>query len=70
MKLNNKYWHSPSKINTICVYMERGDISGGTKSGGFVLINVTKKEKITYLHLPVSTKREIAGNPVSSAITT
>jgi hypothetical protein len=35
---------------------------------GFELVNNTKKEKISFLHLPVNTKREITGNPVSSAI--
>lgn len=39
-------------------------------SVGYELINVTKKERISFTHLPVSTMREITGNPVSSAITT
>ena len=37
---------------------------------GYCLINKTKKERITYLHLPASKAREITGNSVTSAITT
>lgn len=37
---------------------------------GYELINVTKKERISFSHLPVSSMKEISGNPVSSAITT
>lgn len=37
---------------------------------GYYLVNKTKKEKISYLHLKVDTAKELAGNPVSSAITT
>jgi len=36
----------------------------------YSLINKTKKEKISYSHLPVGKLRELAGFPVSSAITT
>jgi len=35
---------------------------------GYELINQTKKEKISFYHLPVNTKKEIAGNPVSASI--
>lgn len=35
---------------------------------GYELINQTKKEKISFLHLPVSTRSEIVGNPVSASI--
>ncbi len=35
---------------------------------GFILVNQSKKETITFIHLPVNTKKEIAGNPVSAAI--
>ncbi len=34
----------------------------------YILINDTKKEIISFPHLPVSKKREICGNPASSAI--
>ncbi len=34
----------------------------------YELINRTKKEKISFCHLAVSTKKEIAGNPVSGSI--
>lgn len=34
----------------------------------YILVNQTKKEKIDFTHLPVSTLKEIAGNPASSAI--
>lgn len=37
---------------------------------GYCLINNTKKEKITYLHLPATTARELTGNSVTSAVTT
>lgn len=37
---------------------------------GYQLINITKQEIISYLHLPVNTAREITGNTVSAAITT
>jgi hypothetical protein len=36
---------------------------------GYCLINKTKKEKITYFHLPADTAKELTGNPVTSAIT-
>jgi hypothetical protein len=39
-------------------------------STSYYLVNDTKKEIISFLHLPVSTLREITGNPVSSAICT
>jgi len=35
----------------------------------YELINVTKKERLMYLGLPVSTAREITGNRVSATIT-
>lgn len=34
----------------------------------FELVNNTKKEKLSFPHLPVSTQNEICGHPVSSAI--
>jgi hypothetical protein len=34
------------------------------------LINITKKEIITFLHIPAGKAHELAGNPVSAAITT
>ncbi len=34
----------------------------------FEIVNYTKKELISFSHLPVSKKKEICGNPVSSAI--
>lgn len=37
---------------------------------GHCLINNTKKEKISFFHLPAETASEITGNPVTSAITT
>jgi hypothetical protein len=39
-------------------------------SVGYYLINKTKKEQITFSHLPAETAREVTGNPVTSAITT
>lgn len=38
-------------------------------SVGYMLVNATKKELVTFAHLPVNTAREIAGNPVAAAIT-
>ena len=35
----------------------------------YVLENHTKKEIITYQHVPASKARDVAGNPVSAAIT-
>ena len=35
---------------------------------GYILINQPKKEKISFYHLPVNTKNEIVGNPVSASI--
>ncbi len=35
---------------------------------GYKLVNNTKKEKISFLHLPVNTKKEISGHPVSAAL--
>ncbi len=37
---------------------------------GYELINKSKKEVITFSHLPASKERELAGNPVTAAITT
>lgn len=37
-------------------------------SAGYELVNQTKKEKISFFHLPVSTRNEIVGNPVSASI--
>ena len=39
-------------------------------SVGYCLINKSKKEMISYSHLPVNTAKELTGNSVSSAITT
>lgn len=39
-------------------------------SVGYYLINKTKKEQITFSHLPAETAKELTGNPVTSAITT
>lgn len=32
------------------------------------LVNITKREKITFIHLPCYKEREIIGNPVSEDI--
>ena len=37
---------------------------------GFVLVNHTRREVVSFAHLPASTARELAGNSVTSAITT
>lgn len=37
---------------------------------GYVLVNKSKGEKISFLHLPASKARELTGNPVTAAITT
>lgn len=37
---------------------------------GYVLVNYTKQEVVTYSHIPATKARELAGNPVSAAITT
>jgi hypothetical protein len=37
---------------------------------GFVLVNHTRREAIRFCHLPACTAREIAGNPVASAVAT
>ncbi|MFZ6029857.1 MAG: hypothetical protein ACOYYS_19255 [Chloroflexota bacterium] len=37
---------------------------------GYILVNHTKKEHINFTHIPASTARELAGNPVSAAIVT
>ncbi len=39
-------------------------------SVGYDLVNFSKKEKISFIHIPATTARELAGNPVSSAIAT
>ncbi|MNN67659.1 hypothetical protein D3C81_1833020 [compost metagenome] len=36
----------------------------------YILLNKTKREMICFLHLPASKARELAGNHVTSAITT
>jgi hypothetical protein len=36
----------------------------------YQIVNLTKREKITFAHLGTCTKNELAGNPVSAAITT
>jgi hypothetical protein len=35
---------------------------------GYKLVNQTKKEQISFIHIPANTARELAGNPVSAAI--
>jgi hypothetical protein len=37
---------------------------------GYVLVNHTRREVIRYAHLPASKARELAGNPVTAAVTT
>lgn len=37
---------------------------------GFVLVNHTRREVITFAHLPASKALELAGNPVTAAVTT
>ena len=36
---------------------------------GYILVNGTKQELISFAHLPVNTMREIAGNSVSASVT-
>lgn len=37
---------------------------------GFVLVNHTRAEVVSYAHLPASKARELAGNPITAAVTT
>lgn len=37
---------------------------------GYILVNYSRKELISFAHIPASTAKELAGNPVSAAITT
>jgi hypothetical protein len=37
---------------------------------GYVLVNLTRGEKISFAHLPASKARELAGNPVTASVTT
>jgi hypothetical protein len=37
---------------------------------GYILANQTKKEQVIFAHIPASMKRELAGCPISAAITT
>ena len=37
---------------------------------GYFLVNYSKKELISFSHIGASTARELAGNPVSAAMTT
>ncbi len=37
---------------------------------GYSLVNHTKREVVDFAHIPASKKRELAGNPAASAITT
>lgn len=37
---------------------------------GYNLVNHSKREQISFIHLPVNSARELAGNPVSAAIST
>jgi hypothetical protein len=39
-------------------------------ASGYILVNYTNNEKVYYLHIPATKARELAGNPISSAITT
>lgn len=39
-------------------------------SVGYILVNQTKKEQITYIHIPATTKHEIVSCSISAAITT
>ena len=39
-------------------------------SVGYLLVNNTRTELISFAHLPASAARELAGNPVAAAITT
>ncbi|MFK3647364.1 hypothetical protein ACI2IY_02870 [Lysobacter enzymogenes] len=34
----------------------------------YTLVNATRKQQILFAHLPVSSKREIAGHPVAAAV--
>ena len=49
-------------------YTDPTKLDKNIMSIGYELINQTKKEKISFYHLPVNTKKEIAGNPVSASI--
>ena len=35
---------------------------------GYELVNLTKRERVMFAHLPVNTAKEICGNPVSAAL--
>ncbi|WP_437569168.1 hypothetical protein [Sorangium sp. So ce542] len=35
---------------------------------GYQLVNWSRRERISFAHLPVNTRREICGNPVSASI--
>lgn len=37
---------------------------------GYLLVNRTRAQKIAFLHLPASKAKELAGNPVTAAVTT
>lgn len=37
---------------------------------GYVLVNKSKRELISFAHLPASKARELSGNPVTAAMTT
>ncbi len=39
-------------------------------SVGYSLVNVSKRQIISFAHIPASTVRELAGNPVAAAIST
>lgn len=39
-------------------------------SVGYILVNYSKKELISFIHIPANSARELAGNPTSAAITT
>ena len=37
---------------------------------GYILVNNTKREQISFMHISASSRLELAGNPVAAAITT
>jgi hypothetical protein len=45
-------------------------IGGSQLGAGYILVNQTKKEQILFAHISASKKRELAGGPISAAITT
>jgi hypothetical protein len=35
---------------------------------GYELVNVTSRERLMFVHIPANAMREIAGNPIASAM--